>query len=205
MASAVRALLLDLGGVLLTKGWGHISRQKAAEKFSYDYEEVNERHEFTLPIYEVGDLTLDDYLDMTVFYCKRDFTRDEYKEFMFAESKPFSEMLQLFSSLKSEYGLKAAMVSNEGRELQLHRIRTFDLESLFDMFVVSCFVGLRKPDPAIYRMALDQMLVPKEEVIYVDDTPVLADFGRKMGIPTIHHTSYESTVNALADMGLSLH
>jgi putative hydrolase of the HAD superfamily len=203
--SAVRALLLDLGGVILTKGWGHISRQKAAKKFGYDYEESTERHEFALPIYEVGDLTLDEYLDMTVFYCKRDFTRDEYKAFMFTESEPLPEMLHLFSSLKTKYGLKAVMVSNEGRELQLHRIHKFDLESIFDIFVVSSFVGLRKPDPAIYRIALDQMLVPNEEVVYVDDTPVLAEVGRKLGIPTILHTGYESTVNALADMGLSLH
>ncbi len=204
MASSVKALLLDVGGVILTKGWGHIVRRKAADKFGYDYDEVNERHEFTQPVYEVGDLTLDEYLDMTIFYCDRSFTRDDYKAFMFAESTPFPEMLHLFSSLKARYGLKIAMLSNEGGELQTHRIRRFNLDSLFDLFVLSAFVHSRKPDPAMYHLALDQLLIAKEEVVYIDDTPVLADFGRKMGIPTIQHVNYESTVEALKEKGLSL-
>src|SRR5690348_1327993 len=156
MATApVTALFLDVGGVLATNGWDRTMRQKAGETFRLDYAELDGRHHRTFDTYEEGKITLDEYLNRVIFYTERPFTREEFKGFMFAQSQPDPPMIDLVRSLKARHGLKVAVVSNEGRELTVHRIGKFGLKSFVDFFFSSCFVHLRKPDADIYRLALD--------------------------------------------------
>ena len=205
MASTeVKALLLDIGGVLLTKGWGRDSRKRAAEKFGLDYEDLRERHELVFHLYEEGKLTLHEYLKRIVFYTDRSFTYQEFTEFVFEQSQPFSDMLALLRELKACYDLKTVALSNEGREITEHRIRVFELVSLIDFFVCSCFVGTLKPDPAIFHFAMDQVQLDREHVIYIDDTALHVEVARELGIPSIHHTSFDSTQAELARMGLAV-
>ena len=144
--SAITTLFLDVGGVLLTNGWDRSMRRLASEIYNLDHDEMNERHHLTFDTYEQGKLSLNTYLDRVVFYEKRSFTREEFKEFMFAQSRPFPEMLDLICAVKRRYKIRTAAVSNEGRELTQHRIKKFGLRNLFDVFVASCFVHIRKPD-----------------------------------------------------------
>ncbi len=197
------ALFLDIGGVLLTNGWDRHMRRAAAEKFGLDYEEMDERHHLTFDTYEEGKLSLDEYLLRMVFYEDRPFTQEQFKQFMFAQSQPISEMIDLIFQLRKNYDLKVAAVSNEGRELTIHRIEQFKLKSIFDLFVSSCFVHFRKPDKDIYRMALDCVQVPPGKVIYIDDRAMFVEVAKSMGIQGIHHTGYESTRTALETLGLS--
>jgi len=196
------SLFLDIGGVLLTNGWDHTMRQDAARKFDLDYEEMNERHHLTFDTYEEGKLTLDRYLKRVVFYRTRSFSEDEFKDYMFTRSKPKPDMIDLVSGLKKKYGLKIAAVSNEGRELTIHRVDTFGLSGFIDFFISSCFVHMRKPDEDMYRLALDCAQVRAEQVIYIDDRPMFIEVAGTMGIYGIHHTDFESTRSALADFGL---
>jgi putative hydrolase of the HAD superfamily len=202
--TAVKALLLDIGGVLLSKGWGREARAQAAERFGYDHDEVEERHSAVFVPYEEGDLTLDEYLDLVVFYEPRDFSREEYRDFIFAQSTARPADMEMFRRLKEAYGLKIVAVSNEGRELALHRVRTFQLDTLMDFFVFSCFVHHRKPDPAVYCMAYNQTLLTPEQVVYIDDSALLADMARKLGLPAIRHTDPDTTLKELASFGLTL-
>ena len=156
----ITTLFLDLGGVLLTNGWDRTARELAAETFQLDRKEMDERHHLTFDTYEAGKLTLEQYLSRVVFYEKRDFTEQQFRDFMFAQSKPFPEMIELVRTLKAEYKLKIAVVNNEGRELNQRRIENFKLNSFVDFFVSSCFVHVRKPDQDIYRIALDIAQVP---------------------------------------------
>src|SRR5580692_9198566 len=149
----ITALFVDIGGVLLTNGWDHQARKRAVRMFGLDLDEMEDRHHLTFDTYEEGKLTLDEYLSRVVFYQKRSFSRAQFRKFMFAQSKPFPEMIELVRRLKSKYGLKIAVVSNEGRELNAHRIQTFKLDSFVDFFISSCFVHFRKPDEDIVRMA----------------------------------------------------
>ena len=197
-------LFLDIGGVLLTNGWDRFARRKAAEVFGLDYEEMNENHHLTFDTYEEGKLSLDDYLDRLVFYQSRPFSRESFKEFMYAQSKPFPDMLELIRGLKRRYGLRTTAISNEGRELTVHRIRKFDLTSILDAFVSSCFVHFRKPDADIYRIALDITQSPPKESVYIDDRPMFTDVAETLGIHGIRHTTFEATRDALAQWGLSL-
>jgi putative hydrolase of the HAD superfamily len=200
----VSTLFLDIGGVLLTNGWDHHARQQACEVFNLDYNEMNERHHLTFDTYEEGKLDLDEYLNRVIFFEDRPFTQDEFRSFMFAQSQPYPEMIELVCSLKTRYNLKIAAVSNEGRELTIYRIREFELGSFIDFFVSSCFVHYRKPDADIYRMALDIAQISPEQVVYLDDRAMFVDVARGLGIQGITHTGYESTRKALAALGLSI-
>ena len=199
----ISTLFLDIGGVLLTNGWDRKARRLAGETFGLDCEEMDERHHLTFDTYEEGKLSLDEYLDRIVFYEERPFTRDNFRTFMFAQSRAFPEMIELVSQLKARHGLKVAAVSNEGRELNEHRIRTFGLGKFIDFFISSSFVHYRKPDADIFRIALDIAQVAPEQVVYIDDRPMFVDVARNMGIQGMVHTTYELTRDNLATVGLT--
>ena len=197
-------IFLDIGNVILTNGWDRGMRQKAAEVFGLDYEEMDERHHLTFDTYEEGKLNLDEYLYRLVFYEKRPFKMEDFKTFMFAQSKPFPEMIDLIRRLKIKYGLKVAAVSNEGRELTAYRIQTFRLTDFVDFFISSCFVHYRKPDADIYRIALDIAHVLPAHVVYLEDRDMFVDVAKQLGIRGIVHRNYVSTRETLAKMGLVL-
>ncbi len=201
MESNINALFIDIGGVLLTNGWDRNSRKAACDKFSLDYAEMDERHHLTFDTYEEGKLTLNEYLDRVVFYQPRSFTKDDFIQFMYAQSKPYPEMIDLIRKLKQKYCFKVAVVSNEGRELTEYRINKFELGEFVDFFISSCFVHLRKPDHDIFRMALDIAQVEPNEVIYIEDRPLFASEARSMGLRAIRHQGIEETRQALARAG----
>lgn len=203
-ASKISALFLDIGGVLLTNGWDRTARRRAAEKFNLDLEEMNERHHLTFDTYEAGKLSLDEYLSRVVFYKDRSFSRDVFKTFMFDQSQAYPDMIDLIRNLKTRYGLKVAAVNNEGRELSIHRIRTFRLDSFIDSFISSSFVHVRKPDADIYLAALDIVQAEASEVLYVDDREMFVDVAKGLGIKGIHHQSYQTTKEEMELHGLSM-
>jgi putative hydrolase of the HAD superfamily len=203
-ASDITALFLDIGGVLLTNGWDHKIRARAADKFGLDYDEMNERHHLTFDTYEEGKLSLDEYLNRTVFYEKRSFSQQEFKSFMYAQSQPYPEMIRLIGGLKTRHGLRIAAVSNEGRELTAYRVQQFKLSAFIDIFVSSCFVHYRKPDADIYRVALDIAQASPDQVVYIDDRAMFVEVARGLGIQGILHKDYETTQKALETIGLSL-
>jgi putative hydrolase of the HAD superfamily len=201
-ASPITCLFVDIGEVLLTDGWDHNARKLAAETFKLDRAEMESRHRLTFDTYEEGKLTLEDYLGHVVFCEDRPFTRAEFWRFMCAQSKPYPEMIQLVKQLKARHGLKVAVVSNEARELNAYRIKTFELDRVVDSFISSCFVHIRKPDPDIFRLAMDITQTPAEQAVFIDDMPMFVQIAESLGIRSIHHTDYRSTCVKLASFGL---
>lgn len=195
--SSVKAIFLDIGGVLLTNGWDHQLRSKTAETFNIDRKEMESRHLLIFDTYETGKLTLDEYLKRTIFYEKRSFTVEDIKQFILNSAQAFDEMIHLVKKIKGEYGLKVGVVSNEGRELAIDRINRFDLGAFVDFFVVSSFVHFRKPDADIYKLAIDLMQVPPSQIVYIDDRLLLTEIAADLGIQGIHHKGIESTKDAL--------
>ncbi len=202
MKNDIKALFLDIGGVLLTNGWDHIARKKAATYFKLEWVEMEERHGLNFTTFEEGKLTLEDYLIRTVFYEERPFTREQFQEFMFAQSRAFPEMIKLIIKLKARYGLKIAVVSNEGRELNNYRIQKFKLNSFVDFFVSSCFVHLRKPDAEIFQLAVDLAQVQTEQILYIENTLMFTQIAENLGIRSILHMDYPSTSTKMASFGL---
>ena len=195
---------MDIGGVLLTNGWDRHARKRAAKAFDLDLTDMEDRHHLTFDTYEEGKLTLEEYLGRVVFYQKRPFTRARFRSFMFAQSKPYPQMIELVCRLKARHGLKIAVVSNEGRELNSYRIRKFKLDGFVDFFISSCFVHLRKPDVDIFRFALDIAQVPAGQIVYIENTPLFVQIAEGLGIRSILHTDYESTRRQLAAYGLEI-
>jgi putative hydrolase of the HAD superfamily len=193
-------LFLDIGGVFLTNGWDHHSRHHVAQLFALDEAEINSRHGLMFDTYEIGKITLDEYLKHVIFYQPRPFSVEEFKRFMFSRSQSYPEMIELIRTIKTQYGLKTIAVNNEGRELMEYRIKTFHLKEWIDYFVCSSFVGLRKPDEAIYRLALDLVQVEPEQVIYIDDRPLLIEIGKQLGMQTIQHVDVIQTKKILEDL-----
>ena len=206
ISARVTALFLDVGGVMLTNGWDRKSREAAAKQFNLDLDELNDRHRMTFDTYESGKLSLDEYLNRSVFYKDRPFTLEQFRAFMFEQSVAYPEMIDLIKGLKARYGLKIAVVNNEGRELNEYRIKTFYLNDFVDFFISSCFVHFRKPDADIWKIALDIAQVPREEVVYIDDRAMFVQVAQGLGLKGIVHNykNVGATRDALAALGLVL-
>ena len=198
----INTIFTDIGGVLLTNGWDRGCRRKAIDVFKLDPEETEERHHLCFDTLEVGKITLDEYLRRVVFYKKRSFSRQKFWKFMCDQSQRLPGTIELIQQLKKKYGLKVAVVSNEGRELAEYRIRQFKLGSLADFFIVSSFVHFRKPDADIFRVALDIAQVAPQQVVYFEDRPMFVQVARGLGIRGIRHTDYNSTCEKLEKLGL---
>jgi putative hydrolase of the HAD superfamily len=201
---AVTTLFLDIGGVLLSNGWDHVFRRRAAAHFKLEWAEMEERHRLTFATHEEGKLTFEEYLGRVVFYRKRPFTRAQFRRFMCEQSRACPEMIELVTQLKIRFGLKIAVVSNEAREVNAYRIRKFKLDRLVDAFISSCFVHVRKPDAGIFRLALDIAQAPARHVLYIENTPMFVQIAEGLGIRSILHTDYKSTRAKLASFGLQI-
>jgi putative hydrolase of the HAD superfamily len=200
--SSITTVFTDVGGVLLTNGWGRSSRKKAVEIFKLDPTETEERHNLTFDTYEVGKLSLDEYLNRVVFYQERKFSKDDFRGFMFEQSQPYHDMIGLLQSLKRKYSLKIAVVNNEGRELNHYRINKFGLHSFVDFFISSSFVHFRKPDADIFRIAIDVAQVSVHEIVYIDDRPLFVQVAESLGLKGIVHTDMNGTIDQLKAFGL---
>ena len=201
-SGSITTIFTDVGGVLLTNGWGRSGRKKAIEVFNLDPVETEERHHLTFDTYEVGKISLDEYLDRVVFYQARNFTKDDFRGFMFEQSQPYPEMIELLRTLKEKYNLKIAVVNNEGRELNDYRIQKFKLGAFADFFISSSFVHFRKPDADIFRIAIDVAQVPVGKIVYIDDRPLFVQVAESLGLKGIVHTDHDDTVNKRRSMGL---
>lgn len=186
-------LFVDIGQVFLTNGWDRLSRQKAAEKFDLDLAECNERHSLIFDIYQMGKVDLQTYLDRVIFYKERLFTHGQFIDFMFGQSQKLDDMIALLKEYKSRYSLKIVALSNEGKELADYRIKAFNLKEWIDFFVVSCYVGMIKPDPGIYQLALNIAQVEAKEVVYIDDRLLFTECAAKLGFEVIHHETTAKT------------
>ena len=189
---------------MLTNGWDKNGRETAIKTFNLDPVEINDRHHMTFDTYEEGKLSLDDYLDRVVFYQNREFSKDEFRAFMLAQSQPYIDTIQFVRELKDQFGFKTVAVSNEGRELSEYRIREFKLYEFIDSFICSCFVHYRKPDIDIFRIALDISQSRPENVAYIDDRDIFVEVANSMGIHGIVHKNLDTTRASLAELGLSL-
>jgi putative hydrolase of the HAD superfamily len=183
--SAIQAIFWDIGGVLLSNAWDQTQRLAALEHFRLDEEEFHSRHEMVVSSFERGKITLDEYLDRTVFYRTRPFTRDQFRDFMFSLSAPMPDVLIFARALADSGKFFMGTINNESRELNLHRIEKYGLRKIFRLFVSSCFVGLRKPESGIYRLAIEITQINPEECCFIDDRALNLECAAKLGMRTV--------------------
>jgi len=199
----IKALFWDVGGVLLSNAWDHTQRKQAIEKFALDPGEFSERHELVVSSFERGKISLDDYLERTVFYRVRAFTRDEFKAFMYSLSVADEQAVAFAMSLASSGKYLMGTINNESRELNAYRMDTFGLRSIFRIFVSSCFVGLRKPEEGIYRMALDITQQAPEWCCFIDDRALNLEVAKRLGMHTVEMHGVEPLRAELQKLGVA--
>jgi putative hydrolase of the HAD superfamily len=203
MPAIPNVLFLDIGGVLLTNAWGHESRERAAEMFNLDFKETEHLHNFIFNVYEIGKITLDEYIEIVVFNKERNFTRETFREFMFAQSIELPGLLQWLKEWKSQNaGLRIFSINNEGKDLNNYRIEKFGLHQCFDGFVSSGEVGMRKPDPGIFQLAMGIAKVPPQHCYYFDDRIILAQAAARLGINAYQHTDLETTKSIIKKLSV---
>lgn len=202
--SAIRAIFWDVGGVLLSNAWDRTQRTTALEHFHLDQAEFHDRHEMVVSSFERGKITLDEYLDRTVFYRTRPFTRDEFRDFMYSLSQPFPEVLSFAQALSDSGKYFMGTINNESRELNYYRIEKCGLRKMFRLFVSSCFVGFRKPERDIYRLALETTQIPAEACCFIDDRALNLECATKLGMKTIEMQNVEQLRADLVKLGVSL-
>jgi putative hydrolase of the HAD superfamily len=202
--SAIRAIFWDVGGVLLTNAWDHTERAAALEHFHLDEGEFHDRHEMVVSSFERGQITLEEYLDRTVFYRTRAFTREAFRDYMFSLTQPLPEVLAFAQGLADSGKYFMGTINNESRELNAYRIEKFGLRKTFRLFVSSCFVGLRKPEEDIYRLALEITQIPAGECCFIDDRAANLECPARLGMHTIQMQQVEQLRGDLGRLGVGV-
>jgi len=202
--SMITTIFFDIGGVLLTDGWGHDSRRAAAEQFGLDWEEYSDRHEKVGHAIETNRMSLEQYLDRAIFYRPREFSREEFRAFIFAQSQPKAESIAIVAQLADSKNHFLATINNEVLELNLYRLEHFGLRRYFRVFFSSCFLGLRKPDEAIYRLALQVTQEAPANCIFIDDREVNLECPRELGLNTILFQDAAQLRADLTEAGIEL-
>ena len=200
----ISAIFWDVGGVLVTNAWDREQRQRALEHFKLDEAEFDDRHEMVVSSFERGKITLDEYLQRTIFYRKRPFTAEEFREYMFSLSQPFPEVLELAGRLAKSAKYLMGTINNESKELNEYRVRKFGLREIFTLFLSSCYVGLRKPEEAIYRLALEVTQKMPEECCFVDDRALNLEVAQRLGMHTIRMDSADQLREELHNLGIEV-
>ncbi len=199
----ISAIFWDVGGVLLSNAWDHEQRRQALKQFHLDEVEFESRHEMLVSSFERGKISLQEYLERTIFYRPRSFSLDAFKEYMFSLSRPNGEALEVAKALSRSCKYLMATINNESKELNLFRIQSFGLREIFSLFVSSCFVGLRKPEDGIYRLALEITQRPAEECCFIDDRALNLDSASRLGMRVIQMINAEQLRQELQKLGVA--
>jgi putative hydrolase of the HAD superfamily len=190
--AGITTLFWDIGGVILSNGWGRSSRQESAKVFGLDWEEFQDRHDLCFPALDAGLITLDEYLDRVVFHRPQNFTRQQFSEFIYAQSVEFPLTRAILDEVTRSGKYFIGAINNEPLELNQYRIEKFDLRRNFAVFFSSCYVRSRKPEATIFRVALEVSQRPAEQCIFIDDRPLNLEVPRRLGMNAVHYQDAQS-------------
>jgi putative hydrolase of the HAD superfamily len=202
--SEITTLFWDIGGVILTNGWDRDSRREAANTFHLDWEEFQDRHELSFPAFDSGLITLEEYLNRTLFYRSRPFTREDFVAFMYAQSKQYPEARKILDQAARSGKYLMGSINNEPLELNEYRIKKFELRRDFLVFFSSCYVRSRKPEELIYRVALEVTQRPAAECVFIDDRPLNLENPRRLGMNAIHYQNADQLRSELKNYGVKV-
>lgn len=199
----IKHVFFDIGGVLGTNGWDREQRAQAVEKFGLDARDFQFRHEETVGSFEEGRVSLADYLDFTVFHSPRSFSRDDFIQFMYEQSRPYPDSIQIARDLCDCGQYWMCTLNNESDELNRYRIDAFGIREVFDAFLSSCWLGVRKPLPKYYHHALGISQCVPEESVFIDDREQNLGPARRLGMHTILYESADQLQSDLTKLGVT--
>ena len=185
IVTEIRHVFFDIGGVLGSNGWDREQRQKAVERFDLNAEDFQWRHEDVIGEWEEGGITLDEYLDIAVFHTERPFSREEFVDFMYSQSVPNEATISIARKLARDTRHTLMTLNNESEELNVYRIRKFGLAEIFEAFISSCWLGVRKPFRRFYNRALGIAHCEPAKSLFIDDRQQNLTLARSMGMQVI--------------------
>lgn len=186
MMEPIELVLFDIGGVLGSNGWDREQRARAVEHFGLDADDFQYRHEETVGDLESGRITLDEYLDVTVFCASRSFSSEQFKAFMFDQSEAWPASITVAQDVAAAGRVRMATLNNECAELNEFRIRRFALHDVFPTFFSSCWLGVRKPTHRIYERVLGMTQANPKRMVFVDDRMQNLTPAAALGMQTVH-------------------
>jgi putative hydrolase of the HAD superfamily len=198
----IRHVFFDIGGVLGTNGWDGEQRKLAIDRFGLEEVEFQYRHEEMVGQLEEGHITLDEYLDVAVFYEPRDFSKDEFREFVLTQSAPYPETIAIARAIAEGCTYWVMTLNNEGEDLNRYRIRAFGLDEIFDSFLSSCWLGARKPTRQFYEKAFGIAESRPEKSVFIDDRLQNLPPARALGVHTIHYQTPRQLSDELRALGV---
>ena len=202
--SSIKAIFWDVGGVLASNAWDRGQREQALAHFKLDKEEFADRHELVVASFERGKIDLSEYLERTVFYRSRPFTEDEFRDYIFSLSQPNPEVLSFAKSLADSGRYLMGTINNESLDLNLYRIKKFGMRAIFRVFISSCFVGYRKPEPEIYKLALEITQQISQECCFIDDRALNLEAAKRLGMHVIEMDGLDQLRSDLGGLGVHL-
>lgn len=182
----IRHVFVDIGGVLGTNGWDREQRQHAVETFKLDKKDFEFRHQEIVGAWEEGRMSMEEYMDLAVFHCPREFSRDQFRDFVFAQSQPFPESIAAVRDLAQRRLHIVMTLNNESAELNRHRIAHFGLDPFFVAFLSSCWLSARKPTQAFFSRAFAVANANPADSILIDDREQNIVRAQELGMQTIH-------------------
>jgi hypothetical protein len=165
----IRHIFFDIGGVLGSNGWDHEQRERAVAQFDLNAEDFEWRHKEVIGEWEEGSMTLDEYLEVAVFHTRRTFSREEFIQFMYSQSIPDEATITIARQLSRQAGYTLMTLNNEAEELNRHRIEKFGISQIFEAFLSSCWLGVRKPLRRFYNRGLGIAHADAATSLFIDD------------------------------------
>jgi putative hydrolase of the HAD superfamily len=196
-------IFFDVGGVLLTNGWDTPTRERAIAAFGLDSADFHARHGMVKTAFETGRLSLDGYIQKTVFLRHRPFSKDEFKSFMFNQSQLLGDTLDWVRALAASDRYRLFTLNNESRELHEYRVQTFGLGPVFRSFLTSCYLGQVKPDEDIYLNALGIACCTAREAVFVDDRALNVETALMLDLQAIVFRNLEQLRAELKEHGVT--
>jgi putative hydrolase of the HAD superfamily len=191
-------VFFDIGGVLGTNGWDREQRAKALEKFAIEDEDFEHRHHQVVSEFETGAMSLEEYLDVTVFHTPRLFSREDFELYMLSLSEPNPYTIEIAKHLATAGRVRLMTMNNESAVLNVHRIDRFGLKSIFPTFLSSCWLGVRKPSRAFFERGLGIAQAEPSASLLIDDRDQNLAPASALGMHTLHYENPESLARELA-------
>ena len=202
----IKHIFFDIGGVLGSNGWDHEQRERAVQRFDLNADDFQWRHEEVMGEWEEGRITLDEYLDIAVFHTSRSFSREEFIEFMYSQSVPDEATIRIARLLSRQSAYTLMTLNNEAEELNVYRIERFGISQIFEAFLSSCWLGVRKPIRRFYSRGLGIAHANAATSLFIDDRPQNLIPASTLGMNVIHFksaTQLRSDLERLLDIDLS--
>lgn len=195
----IRGVFFDLGGVVVRTEY-QSPRQRLADRLGMEYDDLNKIvfDSETGMQASIGAITSLQHWEAVLKRLKRpaeemDSIRDEF----FAGDIVDRQILDFLRSLRGTH--KTGLISNAWSDLRDYIVRE-KMEDAFDHIVISAEVGVAKPDPEIFQIALEQAGVRAEEAVFVDDFYVNIEGCEKVGMKGIHFKDAASTLQQLKEL-----